>query len=44
MPKDIIEQVEPHICEILRICRVLDVGGSELWELQELVERTSTGL
>jgi hypothetical protein len=36
MDEDIIEQVEPHIREILRICR-----GRELHELNALVGRTS---
>jgi len=41
MAKDIVEQVEPHICEIIRICCVLDVEGGELHKLNELVGRTS---
>jgi hypothetical protein len=41
MAKDIIEQVEPHIREILRICRALNVEGGELHELNSLVGRTS---
>lgn len=41
MAKDIIEQVEPHIREILRICRALNVEGRELHELNALVGRTS---
>lgn len=41
MARDIIEQVEPHVREILRICGVLDVEGRELHELNNLVGRTS---
>jgi hypothetical protein len=41
MAKDIIEQVEPHIREILRICLTLNVEGWELLELNALVRRTS---
>jgi hypothetical protein len=41
MAKDIIEQVEPHIREILRLCGVLDAEGGELHKLNELVGRTS---
>ena len=41
MAKDIIEQVEPHIREILRICRALNVEGRELHKLNEFVGRTS---
>lgn len=42
MAKDIVEQVEPHIREIIRICRVLDVERGELHKLNELVGRTGT--
>jgi hypothetical protein len=41
MDEDIIEQVEPHIREILRICRTLNVEGRELHELNVLVGQTS---
>ena len=41
MANDIIEQAEPHIREIVRICRVLKADGRELDELNELVGRTS---
>jgi hypothetical protein len=41
MAEDIIEQVEPHIREILRICRALNVEGRELHELNALVGQTS---
>jgi hypothetical protein len=41
MAKDIIEQVEPHIREILRICRAFNVEVRELHELNALVGRTS---
>jgi hypothetical protein len=41
MAKDIIEQVEPHIREILRNLSCVDVEGRELHELNELVGRTS---
>lgn len=41
MARDIVEQVELHICEIIRICRVLDIEGRELQKLNELVGRTS---
>jgi hypothetical protein len=41
MDEDILEQVEPHIREILRICRALSVEGRELHELNALVGRTS---
>jgi hypothetical protein len=41
MAEDIIEQVEPHIREILRICRAVNVEGRELHELNALVGRTS---
>jgi len=41
MAYDIIEQVEPHIRKILRVCRVLHIEGRELRELNELVGRTS---
>jgi hypothetical protein len=41
MAKDIVEQVEPHIREILRICHALNVEGKELQELNALVGRTS---
>jgi len=34
--KNIIEQVEPHICEILRLCGVLNAEGGELHKLNEL--------
>ncbi|KAN0101933.1 hypothetical protein V8E51_012443 [Hyaloscypha variabilis] len=40
MANDIIEQVEPHIREILRLCGVLDAEGGELHKLNELVGRT----
>ncbi|KAE8440508.1 hypothetical protein EG329_007405 [Mollisiaceae sp. DMI_Dod_QoI] len=40
MARDIIEQVAPHIREIIRICRVLDIEGRELHKLNELVGRT----
>jgi hypothetical protein len=39
MADDIIEQIRPHIHEILRI--VLDVEGRTLRELNELVGETS---
>ena len=41
MVHNIVEQVEPHVREIIRICRVRDVEGGELHELNELVGRTS---
>ncbi|KAN0117099.1 hypothetical protein V8E51_003076 [Hyaloscypha variabilis] len=41
MANDIIEQVEPHIREILRLCGVLDAEGGELHKLNELVGRTN---
>ena len=41
MAKDIIEQVETHIREILRLCGVLDSEGGELHKLNEFVGRTS---
>ena len=41
MAKDLVEQVEPHIREIIRICRVLDIEGGELHNLNELVGQTS---
>src|SRR5260370_26934870 len=41
MDEDIIEQVEPHIREILRICSALSVEGRELHELNTLVGRKS---
>ena len=40
MAKDIIEQVEAYIREILRLCGVLDAEGGELHKLNELVGRT----
>ena len=40
MAADIIQQVEPHIREIVRIYRVLEAEGRELHELNELVGRT----
>ncbi|KAH6712116.1 hypothetical protein BKA61DRAFT_675914 [Leptodontidium sp. MPI-SDFR-AT-0119] len=40
MAKNIIEQAEPHIGEIVRICRVLEAEGRELDELNDLVGRT----
>ncbi|KFZ19152.1 hypothetical protein V502_03807, partial [Pseudogymnoascus sp. VKM F-4520 (FW-2644)] len=40
MAEVIVEQVEPHIREILRICRALNVEGRELHELNALVGRT----
>jgi hypothetical protein len=40
MATDIIQQVEPHIREIVRICCVLEAEGIELHELNELVGRT----
>jgi hypothetical protein len=36
MAKDIIEQVETHIREILRLCGVLDADGGELHKLNDL--------
>jgi hypothetical protein len=44
MANDIIEQVEPHIREILRLCGVLDAEGRELHKLNELVRRTSKSI
>jgi hypothetical protein len=41
MAKDLVEQVELHICEIIRICCVLDIEGGELHKLNDLVGRTS---
>jgi len=41
MAKDIIEQAEPHIREIVRICRVLEAEGKGLDELNDLIGRTS---
>jgi hypothetical protein len=41
MDEGIIEQVEPHIREILRICSALSMEGRELHELNALVGRTS---
>ena len=41
MANDIINLVEPHIREILRLCGVLDAEGRELHKLNELVGRTS---
>ena len=41
MANNIIKQAEPHIREIIRICRVLKAEGRELDELNELVGRTS---
>ena len=38
MAKDIIELVEPHTSEIVRICRVLEADGRELLELNKLVD------
>jgi ATP/maltotriose-dependent transcriptional regulator MalT len=40
MDEDILEQVEPHIREILRICSALSAEGRELHELNALVGRT----
>jgi hypothetical protein len=40
MREVIVEQVEPHIREILRICHALNVKGRELHELNALVRRT----
>ena len=40
MANDIIEQAEPHIREIVRICHLLEAEGRELDELNELVGRT----
>jgi hypothetical protein len=39
MAEVIVKQVEPHIHEILRICRALNVEGRELHELNVLVGR-----
>lgn len=36
MAKDIIEQVETHIREILRLCGVLNADGGELHKLNDL--------
>jgi hypothetical protein len=41
MANGIIEQMELHIREILRLCGVLDAEGRELRKLNELVGRTS---
>jgi hypothetical protein len=41
MDGDIIDQVGPHIREILRICSAVDLEGRELHELNALVGRTS---
>jgi hypothetical protein len=41
MAKYIIEQVEPHIREILRLYGMLDAEGGELHKLNELVGRTN---
>lgn len=41
MDGDIIDQVEPHIREILRICSAVDLEGKELQELNALVEQRS---
>jgi len=41
MAKDIIKQTEPHIREIVRICRVLKAKGRGLDELNDLVGRMS---
>ena len=41
MAKDVIEQAEPHIREIIYICRVLEAKGRGLDELNDLVGRTS---
>jgi hypothetical protein len=41
MANDIIEQVEPHIREILRICSAVNVEGKELHKLNELMGRSS---
>jgi hypothetical protein len=41
MDGDIIDQVGPHIREILRICSAVGLEGRELHELNALVRRTS---
>jgi hypothetical protein len=41
MDGDIIDQVEPHIREILRICSAVDLEGKELQELNALVGQRS---
>lgn len=41
MAEDIVEQVEPHIRKIVRICYALNVEGRELHELNALVGQTS---
>lgn len=41
MDGDIIDQVGPHIREILRICSAVDLEGRELHKLNALVGRTS---
>lgn len=41
MDADIIDQVGPHIREIVRICRAFYPEGRELQELNGLVRRTS---
>ena len=41
MVHNIVEQVKPYVCDIIRICRGLDVKGEELYELNELVGQTS---
>jgi hypothetical protein len=41
MDEDIIEQVEPHVREILRIYSALSVEGRELHGPNTLVGRTS---
>ena len=40
MDRDIIDQVGPHLREILRICSAVDLEGTELQELNALVGRT----
>ena len=41
MVHNIVEQVKPYVREIIRICRVRDIKGRELHELNKLVGRTS---
>jgi hypothetical protein len=38
MTNGIIKQLEPHIRAMFRLCRVLDVEGRELRELNNFVE------
>jgi hypothetical protein len=41
MAKDIIEETEPYIRKIVRICRILEAEGRGLDELNDLMGRMS---